>query len=62
MPFGGFRVPIESPCVAVCRLDPVNGWCKGCRRTVDEIKAWRTAGDEERREILARAAARPMAD
>ena len=29
---------IESPCVAVCKLDPTQRFCVGCNRTVDEIR------------------------
>lgn len=29
-----------SPCIDVCRLDPESGWCLGCGRTADEIRAW----------------------
>lgn len=47
-----------SPCLGVCRMDPVNGLCLGCRRTLDEIAAWGSATDEEKREILARLRAR----
>jgi len=31
---------VESPCVKVCVLDPVTGWCIGCGRTGDEIAGW----------------------
>jgi predicted Fe-S protein YdhL (DUF1289 family) len=30
----------HSPCVGVCTLDPVMGWCLGCGRTGDEIASW----------------------
>ena len=29
-----------SPCVGMCVMDEESGWCKGCYRTLDEIKAW----------------------
>lgn len=32
--------PLPSPCVSVCELDAVTGFCKGCWRTVDEIGRW----------------------
>ena len=31
---------VPSPCVSVCRMDAITGWCEGCRRTLDEIAAW----------------------
>ncbi len=34
-----------SPCVDICRLDPVTGWCEGCLRTIEEIAGW--AGFDE---------------
>jgi len=51
---------IESPCTGVCRIDPVSGWCEGCRRTRDEIARWRGAGDEERKAILTALGARAL--
>jgi uncharacterized protein len=43
---------IPSPCVNVCRIDPAEGRCVGCRRTLDQIRAWRAASDAEKRRIL----------
>ncbi|AFM14771.1 DUF1289 domain-containing protein [Turneriella parva] len=31
---------IESPCIAVCKLDDAGRICIGCYRTVDEITTW----------------------
>jgi predicted Fe-S protein YdhL (DUF1289 family) len=31
---------IESPCIAVCKLDDAGRICIGCYRTVDEITEW----------------------
>ncbi len=45
---------VPSPCTQVCRLDPTTGWCEGCGRTIGEIGGWTTAGDAEKRAILAR--------
>jgi predicted Fe-S protein YdhL (DUF1289 family) len=36
-----------TPCIGVCRLDP-QGFCIGCRRTLDEIARWGTMSDAER--------------
>ncbi len=47
---------IPSPCRNVCRLR--RGLCIGCGRTPEEIAAWPTATDAERRAIVAAAAAR----
>jgi predicted Fe-S protein YdhL (DUF1289 family) len=43
--------PVPSPCVDICRLD-TQGLCVGCRRTLQEIAEWSSAGDARRREIL----------
>ncbi len=44
---------IETPCVAVCRLDPVSGLCTGCARSLAEIAAWGTLSAVERRRLMA---------
>ena len=43
-----------SPCVSVCRLDPITQLCIGCGRTIAEIAAWPSLGDAERKAIMAR--------
>ncbi len=47
-------LPVESPCVSVCVLDDVTGYCKGCWRTRDEVAVWSRADDALRLEILER--------
>ncbi|HRA78394.1 MAG TPA: DUF1289 domain-containing protein [Burkholderiaceae bacterium] len=42
---------IPSPCVSICRIDPASGLCEGCLRTLDEIAAWGSLGDDARRAI-----------
>lgn len=32
-----------SPCVGICRIDAVTGYCTGCARTRDEIAVWGSA-------------------
>ena len=32
---------IISPCISICRTDPVTGYCYGCARTNDEKKNWK---------------------
>ena len=44
---------VPSPCVSVCVIDPVTGWCAGCYRTLDEIAGWIDFSPEERRSLLA---------
>ena len=44
---------VESPCIAVCRLDLSKDYCDGCWRTLNEIARWRDMSDTERLEVLA---------
>ena len=30
-----------SPCVSICKTDPVTGYCYGCGRTNEEKKIWK---------------------
>ena len=32
---------IISPCISICKTDPVTGYCYGCARTEDEKKLWK---------------------
>lgn len=32
---------IISPCISICKTDPVTGYCYGCARTNDEKKIWK---------------------
>jgi uncharacterized protein len=43
-----------SPCIGLCELDGKTQRCVGCGRTIDEIAAWSSLTDAERREIVAR--------
>ena len=31
---------IISPCVSICKTDPVTSYCYGCARTNEEKKIW----------------------
>lgn len=35
-----FQEEVQSPCIGVCSIDEISGYCAGCYRTVEEIKAW----------------------
>lgn len=49
------HIRLVSPCVGICELnDDEPQHCKGCRRTADEIGAWRFADFDTRIEILTR--------
>ena len=32
---------IISPCISICKTDPVTGYCYGCARTNNEKKQWK---------------------
>ena len=44
---------VPSPCVSVCRMDAITGWCEGCRRTLDEIAAWGRMDEPGKRSVWA---------
>tara|TARA_B100000427_G_scaffold277270_1_gene246558 strand:+ start:2587 stop:2817 length:231 start_codon:yes stop_codon:yes gene_type:complete len=37
---------IISPCISICKTDPVTGYCYGCGRTNDEKKIWKDENTE----------------
>ncbi|WP_245933136.1 DUF1289 domain-containing protein [Caballeronia novacaledonica] len=39
-------------------MNPETGFCDGCLRTIDEIAAWASSGDDEKRAVLARVESR----
>ena len=43
---------VESPCIAVCRLDPGKEICAGCWRTLPEIARWGSMSDADRLRVL----------
>jgi len=42
-----------SPCVDVCAIDDMTGYCAGCFRTTEEIALWDRFGPHLRQSILA---------
>ena len=32
---------IISPCISICRTDPISGFCYGCGRSDEEKKYWK---------------------
>jgi predicted Fe-S protein YdhL (DUF1289 family) len=43
----------ESPCIAVCIIDPRTSLCLGCGRTLPEIARWHRIDSPERHAIMA---------
>ena len=35
---------VISPCISICKTDPVTGYCYGCARTNDEKIIWKNLG------------------
>ena len=33
---------IISPCISICKTDPVSGFCYGCGRTNEDKKNWKS--------------------
>ncbi|WP_081986590.1 MULTISPECIES: DUF1289 domain-containing protein [Chitinibacter] len=43
-----------SPCINICQLDASGAYCVGCLRTLEELRQWGKASEEEKQAILAR--------
>ena len=48
-----YRDEIESPCVRVCVMHPVERLCTGCLRTIEEIASWSKMTPDEREAVMA---------
>jgi uncharacterized protein len=44
---------VKSPCTKVCVMDAELRYCRGCRRTLEEIARWSEMSDDEREAVLA---------
>jgi len=51
----------ETPCIAVCIIDPKTSLCVGCGRTLPEIARWPRMDSFERRAVMAHLAERMAA-
>lgn len=51
---------VASPCNQICVIDPGSGYCRGCRRTIDEIASWGAADDRWKQAVLDRLKSRPI--
>ena len=43
---------LASPCVQICIIEPSDGLCVGCARTLDEIANWSAMSIEARRAVM----------
>ena len=50
----------ETPCIAVCMIDPATSLCLGCGRTLPEIARWHRMDSAERLAVMARLPARML--
>jgi predicted Fe-S protein YdhL (DUF1289 family) len=50
----------ETPCIAVCMMDPRTKLCFGCGRTLPEIARWHQMDSTERLAVMEGLAARMM--
>jgi len=32
---------IISPCISICKIDPITGYCYGCARTNEDKRKWK---------------------
>ena len=39
---------IISPCLSICRTDPITSYCYGCARTNEEKKIWKDEKTNEK--------------
>ena len=46
------RDEVESPCIKICVIHPVEQICTGCLRSLDEIARWSQMSPEARRTIM----------
>lgn len=51
----------ETPCIAVCIMDPGTSLCLGCGRTLPEIARWHRMDTAQRQAVMSQLAGR-MAD
>ena len=43
---------LPSPCISICKLNKISGFCDGCFRTKDEIAKWPSMTDSERWSVV----------
>ncbi|TYO66143.1 DUF1289 domain-containing protein [Bradyrhizobium hipponense] len=51
----------DTPCIAVCMIDPKTKLCFGCGRTLPEIARWHAMDSAERLAVMAMLPARMWA-
>ena len=46
------RNEVQSPCVKICAIHPLERICTGCLRTIEEITAWGKMSESERTSLI----------
>ncbi len=46
--------PVPSPCIQICRISPITGWCEGCQRRLEEIGGWGGLSEDDKRAVWRR--------
>lgn len=46
------RDEVQSPCVKICVVHPVERICTGCLRSIDEIAAWSRMSNDARAAVM----------
>ncbi|MDE2463341.1 MAG: DUF1289 domain-containing protein [Alphaproteobacteria bacterium] len=46
-------VPVATPCISVCQIDPRSQLCRGCGRNLREIGGWLAMSPQERERVMA---------
>ncbi len=52
---------IQSPCIGVCSINDVTGFCQGCYRTLEEIQQWWDLDNTAKAAVVKTAAEREAA-
>lgn len=52
---------VASPCIGVCTIDDVTGFCQGCFRTIEEIQGWWDLDNAAKAAIVTQATERESA-
>ena len=46
------RNEVQSPCVKICAIHPLERICTGCLRTIEEFTAWGKMSESERTSLI----------
>jgi predicted Fe-S protein YdhL (DUF1289 family) len=43
-----------TPCISICKIDPLTQICIGCKRTLEEVRDWTSFSSQQRLEVMQR--------